>query len=326
MKVLVLGGAGYIGSHTVRQLLALGCNVVVLDDLSQGHLEAADGVEFVRGSILNTALLAQVFAKHAFDAVLHFAALTSVSESMERPDLYYRNNLGGTLNVLDAMIVADVRKLVFSSTAAIFGQPLFDKIAEDHPKNPLNPYGRSKLMVEQVLADYATSFGLRSVSLRYFNAAGAHLSGGIGEAHHPETHLIPNVLLTALGRRDNLQIFGDDYDTRDGTCVRDYIHVDDIAAAHIGALDFMQRSEGAHQFNLGNGDGFTIKEVVAAAEEVVGKSNKISTRLKARRSGDVSALVADSTKARNLLGWAPNRSSLEEILQSAWDWHKNPRF
>ncbi|SMD10301.1 MULTISPECIES: UDP-glucose 4-epimerase GalE [Primorskyibacter] len=325
-KILVCGGAGYIGSHMVRQLVQNNYDVVVFDNLSQGNADAVGDVPLVQGDLLNRDALDAVFAEHDFDAVYHFAALIAVGESVAAPDIYYRNNVTGTLNLLDAMRVARVDKFVFSSTAAIFGNPQAELIDEGHPKVPLNPYGRSKLMIEQVLADYGHAFGIRSVFFRYFNAAGAHTSGEIGEAHDPETHLVPNVLLAAMGERDGLEIFGDDYDTRDGTNIRDYIHIDDIASAHLTALDYMEKNPGTHAFNLGNGNGFSNKEVINAAEKVIGKNHKIPYRIAPRRAGDAAVLVADSRRAREELGWSPQTPDIETIIETAWNWHRAPKF
>ncbi|WP_116134028.1 UDP-glucose 4-epimerase GalE [Tropicimonas sp. IMCC34043] len=323
-NVLVCGGAGYIGSHMVRLLQEAGHGVVVFDNLSQGHEQAIAGVTLERGDLLNPADLAGVFDRHNVDAVIHFAALIAVGESVAAPDLYYRNNVVGTLNLLDAMRAAGVEKLVFSSTAAVFGNPLTDLIDETHPLAPINPYGWSKRMVEQMLSDMATAYGLRSVCLRYFNAAGAHPDGTIGEAHAPETHLIPLVLLAALGLRDKLSVFGADYDTRDGTCIRDYIHVLDLASAHLKALDFMDDEPGAHVFNLGNGNGFTTLEVMQAASRVTGR--EIPFEMAPRRAGDAGILVADSARAKSLLGWKPGYAELETIIETAWRWHQAPSY
>ncbi|SMH49451.1 UDP-glucose 4-epimerase GalE [Maritimibacter sp. HL-12] len=323
-KVLVCGGAGYIGSHMVRQLVAAGFEPVVFDNLSQGHAAAVEGVPLVRGDLLDPAALAAVFAGHEFDAVYHFAALISVGDSVIAPELYYRNNVVGALNLLDAMRTAGVGRIVFSSTAAVYGNPRTDKIAETHPQAPINPYGWSKLMMEQILADHARAHGIRAVSFRYFNAAGADPGGAIGEAHDPETHLVPNILCAALGLRPMLEIFGDDYDTSDGTCVRDYIHVNDIASAHLAALDWMDAHEGAHVFNLGNGSGFSNLEVLEAARKVTGID--IPHRIRPRREGDAGTLVADSAKAQSHLGWRPQHSGIEEIIESAWAWHRAPKY
>nr|WP_321456058.1 UDP-glucose 4-epimerase GalE [uncultured Cohaesibacter sp.] len=323
-KILVCGGAGYIGSHMVQLLLEAGHDVVVFDNLSSGHAEAVAGVELVQGDLLNPEDLAGVFKSHSIDAVIHFAALIAVGESVERPDLYYRNNVAGTLNLLDAMRKAGVDRIVFSSTAAVFGNPLHELIDETHPLGPINPYGWSKRMVEQILSDMATAFGLRSVALRYFNAAGAHPNGLIGEAHRTETHLVPLVLLTALGIREKLSVFGSDYDTRDGTCIRDYIHVLDLASAHLLALDYMDKHEGAHRFNLGNGNGFTNLEVIETAKRLTNRP--IPYEMAPRRAGDSGTLVADSTLAKTELGWTPKFDALETIIETAWRWHHDPKF
>jgi UDP-glucose 4-epimerase len=319
MRILVCGGAGYIGSHMARRLADCGWRVSVLDNLSTGHREAVRWGELLQADLLDPVALERAFASRRFDAVMHFCARSLVGESLMQPYDYYANNVVGTLNLLQAMRRHGVARLVFSSTAAIFGQPIRERIDEDHPQAPINPYGASKGMVERILADAAEAYGLRSVSLRYFNAAGASIDGAIGESHHPETHLIPNVLRAALGAGPGLKVFGDDYPTPDGTCVRDYVHVDDLAQAHQLALEFMDAHAGAHAFNLGNGQGFSVREVIAAAQDVSGRA--IDYVVEPRRPGDPSVLVAASELARRRLGWSPQYTSLESILASAWRWH-----
>jgi UDP-glucose 4-epimerase len=309
----------------VRYLIEKSHEVVVYDNLSTGHRESVPaGTPFVHGDIGDAGKLARVFAEHRFDAVMHFCARSLVGESVIDPYAYYENNVGNTISLLDAMRHAGVDRLVFSSTAAVFGHPVSDTIDESHPTAPINPYGQSKLMIEQVLADAARAYGLRSVALRYFNAAGASACGAIGEAHDPETHLIPNVLKAVLGQGKGLKVFGTDYDTRDGTCVRDYVHVNDLASAHLLAIEYMERNEGAFTFNLGNGEGFTVREVIAAAEKVTGRS--VPHEFAARREGDPAVLVASSQQARDELGWQPAMAKMEDILASAWHWHVEPKF
>ena len=324
MKILVCGGAGYIGSHMVRYLLGKGHEVVVLDNLSTGHREAVPAASFELADILVPDTLDAVFTRCRFDGVIHFCARSLVGESVQQPYAYYENNVVGTLNLLEAMRKADVGCIVFSSTAAVFGNPETPLIDETHPVRPINPYGASKLMVERILADAATAYGLRSTALRYFNAAGADPAGGIGESHQPETHLIPNVLRAALGQGSELRVFGNDYATRDGTCVRDYIHVNDLASAHLRALEHMQEHEGAHLFNLGNGQGFTVLEVIEAAQSVTGRS--ITFTQDVRRAGDPAVLVASSEKARSVLGWKPHFTDIREIIETAWRWHQAPTY
>ncbi|MCE7033125.1 UDP-glucose 4-epimerase GalE [Lysobacter sp. GX 14042] len=320
MHVLVCGGAGYIGSHMARQLALGGDKVTVLDNLSTGHREAVRWGELVVADVLDARALEAAFHGRRFDAVMHFCARSLVGESVHQPYDYYANNVAGTLNLLQAMQRHGVERLVFSSTAAVFGQPVAARIDEDHPRQPINPYGASKLMVERILADAAGACGLRSVALRYFNAAGAAPDGTVGECHEPETHLIPNVLRAALGLGPALRVFGDDYPTPDGTCIRDYVHVDDLAQAHRLALDYMEDHPGAHAFNLGNGAGFSVREVIAAAERVCGQ--RIAHTVEARRPGDPSVLVASSERGRRDLGWTPAHPELEPILASAWRWHR----
>ncbi|QCO66603.1 UDP-glucose 4-epimerase GalE [Luteimonas yindakuii] len=323
-RVLVCGGAGYIGSHMAKWLAAHGVEPVVLDNLSTGHREAVRFGPLVEADLLAPASLDAAFASGPFEAVMHFCARSLVGESVQQPLAYYENNVTGTLNLLQAMQRHGVDRIVFSSTAAVFGEPVSPQIDEDHPKTPINPYGASKLMVERVLADAAQAYGLRSVTLRYFNAAGASADGDIGEAHSPETHLIPNVLRAALGDGSRLRVFGDDWPTPDGTCVRDYIHVDDLAQAHWRALDYMQAHDGAHAFNLGNGRGFSVREVIAAAEAASGRP--VPFDIAPRRAGDPAVLVAASDRARQVLGWAPRHTDLAAIIDSAWRWHCDPAF
>ncbi|HHP7246256.1 MAG TPA: UDP-glucose 4-epimerase GalE [Elainellaceae cyanobacterium] len=322
--ILVCGGAGYIGSHMVRLLVGRGFDVVVFDDLSTGHREAVTGARLVEGDVRDARALDSLFGHYRFHAVMHFCAQSLVGESLVKPLEYYDNNVAGSISLLRAMHRHGVDKLVFSSTAAVFGEPEYDLIDENHPKKPLNPYGQSKLMVERMLADAAEAHGLRAVALRYFNAAGASPAGGIGESHDPETHLIPNVLRAATGNGPRLKVFGTDYDTRDGTCMRDYIHVDDLARAHLAALAFMAHEDGFHAFNLGNGQGFSVMEVIRAASKVVG--HEIPYEIADRRSGDPAVLVASSELAREKLGWSPDITELEAIIESAWQWHRNPGF
>lgn len=324
MRVLVVGGAGYIGAHMCKVLTDHGHQVVVCDDFSTGHRAAVRWGECVEASIGDGAALDALFRRQRFDAVMHFAACSLVGESVADPLKYYRNNVGNTLVLLDAMRRHGVDRFVFSSTAAIFGEPETELIDEQHPTRPVNPYGRTKLVIEQALQDCAAGYGLRAVALRYFNAAGADESGLIGESHHPETHLIPRLLRKAAGEGIDVRIFGDDYPTADGTCVRDYIHVNDLADAHLLALCRLDDVPGFHAFNLGNGRGFSVSEVVSAVEAVVGRSLRIERG--PRRAGDPACLVASSAKAQGLLGWIPKRSELGRIIESAWRWHQKPAF
>jgi UDP-glucose 4-epimerase len=320
MKILVVGGAGYIGSHMVKMLIDSGDEPVTFDDLSSGFREAVLGGEFIRGTIAEREAIASVMVSHRFDAVMHFASFIQVGESVRNPSLYYRNNLSNTLNLLDAMVAAQVKRFIFSSTAAIFGEPVYVPIDEKHPQKPMNPYGASKQMVERVLQDYDRAYGLRSVCLRYFNAAGAHPVAAIGERHEPETHLIPLLLQAASGRRESVQVFGRDYDTPDGTCIRDYIHVVDLCKAHLLALEFLERSDESAAFNLGNGDGFSVLEVIAAVEKVVGRKIKVVDA--PRRAGDPARLVAESRAARERLKWSPVYREIDVIVEHAWRWEQ----
>lgn len=321
MKVLVLGGAGYIGSHTVYELVDSGAEVVVIDNLETGF-EAAihPKAKFYRGDLRDRMFLNSVFEQEKdIDAVIHFAANSQVGESMVNPLKYYDNNLCGTKNLLDALVAYGIDKIVFSSTAATYGEPERIPIMETDKTEPTNTYGETKLSMEKMFKWVGKAHGLRYVSLRYFNACGAHVSGVIGEAHNPETHLIPLILQVPNGKRDHISIFGTDYPTKDGTCVRDYIHVTDLAQAHILAVKYLMEGHESNIFNLGNGVGFTVREVIETAERVTGQSIKVEEE--GRRAGDPAQLIASSRKARDILGWKPEHDSLEEIIETAWKWH-----
>ncbi|SDK08292.1 UDP-glucose 4-epimerase [Methylophilus rhizosphaerae] len=318
MKILVVGGAGYIGSHMVKMLLESEHEVITLDNLSSGHADAVLGGVFVEGDLADIACLDQVFDKYQPEAAMHFASFIQVGESVRKPDIYYQNNVGNTLNLLNAMLKFDVKKLIFSSTAAVFGEPLYVPIDEAHPCVPVNPYGRSKWMIEQILSDYEQAFGLRSVCLRYFNAAGADPDGKLGERHDPETHLIPLVLQAASGRRKDIQVYGRDYDTPDGTCIRDYIHITDLCTAHLAALQYLNAGGISDRFNLGNGAGFSVQQVIDAVQQVSGQPVTVVNAPK--REGDPARLVADATRARSILNWTPLFTELETIVLHAWQW------
>lgn len=321
--VLVTGGAGYIGSHAVLALKQAGYNVVVFDNLSYGHRELVDSilkVELIEGDTSDRALLDQVFRDRQIDAVMHFAAFTYVGESVSDPGKYYNNNVMGTLSLIEAAVAANIDKFIFSSTCATYGIPNQVPIPEDHPQNPINPYGTSKLMVEQILNDFDVSHNLRSVCFRYFNAAGADPEGRLGEDHNPETHLIPLVLYAAMGKRDAISIFGTDYDTPDGTCVRDYIHVSDLADAHVLGLDYLLKGGESTQFNLGNGNGFSVKEVIETAKQITGR--EFNVKLADRRPGDTPTLVGTAERAINILGWQPKYADINSIIAHAWQWHQ----
>lgn len=322
MNVLVCGGAGYIGSHTVYELIERGHSVVVVDSLIKGHKAAVhNDAKFYLGDIRDEDFMDQVFKENNIDAVIDFAAFSLVGESVNEPFKYYENNVYGTLKLLEAMERAGVKKIVFSSTAATYGEPENDIIVESDKTIPTNPYGETKLTVEKMLKWADNAYGIKFVALRYFNAAGAHISGKIGEDHSPETHLIPIILQTALGQREKMFIFGDDYDTPDGTCVRDYIHVTDLADAHIKALEKLFKTNESGIYNLGNGKGFSVKEVIEKAKKVTGKDFKVE--IEARRNGDPSTLIASSEKAIKELGWKPKFNTLDKIIETAWNWHKD---
>jgi len=321
--ILVTGGAGYIGSHAVLALQRAGYQVVILDNLVYGHrdiVENALKVELVVGDTGDRALLDHLFSKYNIAAVMHFAAYAYVGESVTDPGKYYRNNVVGTLTLLEAMVAAGVKQFVFSSTCATYGVPQTIPIPEEHPQNPINPYGASKLMVERILADFDVAYHLKSVIFRYFNAAGADPSGLLGEDHNPETHLLPLVLMTALGKRESVSIFGTDYPTPDGTCIRDYIHVCDLADAHVLGLEYLLKGGDSNIFNLGNGSGFSVREAIETAKEVTGKEIKAIEC--DRRPGDPPMLVGSSEKARTTLGWQPQYLDLKAIITHAWKWHQ----
>ena len=316
--ILVVGGAGYIGSHAVKMLLSNGYHVVTLDNLSGGYRNAVVGGDFILGDIANPSCLENLFNNYNFAGVMHFASFIQVGESVQNPGKYYQNNVAGTLNLLDTMVAHQVENFIFSSTAAIFGEPQYVPIDEQHVKQPINPYGLSKWMIEQILADYDNAYGLKSICLRYFNAAGADPDGQLGERHDPETHLIPLVLQAASGKRDFISIFGQDYDTPDGTCIRDYIHINDLCQAHLIALEQLLTGANSNAYNLGNGEGFSVNHVIEVARQVTGKT--IPVKIAERRAGDPARLVADSKQAQIGLNWQPKHSDLVEIITHAWQW------
>ncbi|MGQ7844260.1 UDP-glucose 4-epimerase GalE [Granulosicoccus sp. 3-233] len=327
-SILVTGGAGFIGSHMVRMLDQRGFDVLIYDNLERGNADAVTAGTLIEGDLHDSEKLHAVFREHDIEAVMHFAALAYVGESVHEPALYYRNNVTGTQSLLDSMCANDVKKLVFSSTCATYGEPATLPITEDTPQNPINPYGQSKLMVEQILKDYAPAYGLRSIALRYFNAAGCSEDGSIGERHDPETHLLPLILFEALRVQaggnpadTNLMVFGNDFDTRDGTCIRDYIHVNDLCSAHIAAFERMQKTptEGAEQFNLGVNRGYTVLEVIDACRQVTGVDFGYNTV--ARRAGDPPELVADASLAMSRLNWKPVHADIKDSIRHAWQWY-----
>ena len=321
MEILVVGGAGYIGSHMVKMLSQNGHGVVTLDNLSTGYRDAVKYGSFVQGDIADSVLLDELMSKNRFDAVMHFASYIEVGESVKKPGKYYENNFSNTVNLLQAMVRHSIKHFIFSSTAAIFGEPEYTPIDENHPKKPINPYGRSKLMVEQALEDFEAAHGVQSVCLRYFNAAGADPDGELGERHNPETHLIPLILQAASGRRDAIYVFGKDYATPDGSCVRDYIHIVDLCSAHLLALTRLVEGSGSKRYNLGNGNGFSVLQVIDVVKKVSGEVFNIVEA--ERRSGDPATLVADATLAREELGWSPVFDDLSTIVSHAWNWELN---
>lgn len=320
IKILVVGGAGYIGSHMVKMLLDSQYSVTTFDNLSSGHMDAVIGGDFIEGDLANSKELKKVFEGNAFDCVMHFASHIQVGESIQNPMKYYENNLINTLNLINQIIESNIKYFIFSSSAAVYGVPDSVPIIEEHNKNPINPYGNSKLMVENILTDFNVAYGLNFISLRYFNAAGCDPDGLLGERHDPETHLIPLVLQAASGKRKNIQVFGTDYDTSDGTCVRDYIHVCDLCEAHIKSMQYIMNGGKSQSINLGNGSGFSVKQIIETAKKVTKRDFEVV--FKGRRAGDPSSLVADSSKARELLNWKPKYANLEEIIAHAWNFEE----
>jgi UDP-glucose 4-epimerase len=321
MSILITGGAGYIGSHTVKFFLKQNENVIIVDNLQSGYKKSLNVEHFYQIDIKNKEELDKVFKNHNIEAVIHFAANSIVGESMENPYKYYNNNFYGTMCLLDVMKENNVCKIIFSSTAATYGEPKNIPILEEDDTKPSNPYGETKLAIEKMMQWFDQAYGIKYISLRYFNAAGAHESGTIGEAHNPETHLIPLILEVPLGKRDKVYIFGDDYPTKDGTCIRDYVHVMDLASAHYLALEYLRKDNNSEVLNLGNGNGYSVKEVIEVARKVT--KHDIQIEIKERRAGDPAFLVASSEKANTILGWKPLLSSLEQIITDAWRWHTN---
>ncbi|HPN39385.1 MAG TPA: UDP-glucose 4-epimerase GalE [Melioribacteraceae bacterium] len=323
MTTLVTGGAGYIGSHFVRMLQKKGKNIVIADNLSRGHIESIpSGINFIKVDLKDYKATEEIFKKFSIDSIVHFAAYAYVGESVEHPELYYENNVLGSFNLIKAAKNASVKKFVFSSTCSLYGNPLNIPINEDESTKPINPYAYTKLFIEKILSDFDTAYGLKYVALRYFNAAGADFEGEIGESHFPEPHLIPIVLYTALKKRDFVSIFGDNYNTPDGTCIRDYIHIYDLADAHLRALDYLNNGGNSDIFNLGTGNGNSVKEIIDSAKKIT-KLN-IPYKIEGRRAGDPDILVADNKKAKEILGWSP-KYNLDDIISSAFNWHKNQK-
>jgi len=319
-KILVVGGAGYIGSHMVKDLLKNGYDVITLDDLSTGHRDLLPGGDYVEGDLGDAVLLDEIFSNHEIAAVMHFAAFSLVGESVENPLKYYRNNMSATTELLIAMIRHNVKQFIFSSTAAVYGEPIEIPITENHPSNPTNPYGAGKIAVERMLQDCDSAYGLKYISLRYFNAAGADESARIGERHEHETHLIPLVLRVATGENESVKIFGTTYPTADGTCIRDYIHVSDLTQAHLLSLKFLLSGGESAVFNLGNSKGYSVREVITLAKKVTGLP--IPTVEADKRPGDPATLIASSEKIKKELGWEPRYENLETIIRTAWKWHQ----
>ncbi|MGE1062815.1 UDP-glucose 4-epimerase GalE [Megasphaera paucivorans] len=323
MRVLITGGAGYIGSHCNRLFADKGIETVVLDDLSDGHKAAVVAGEFVKGNYGDRVFMKQLFSQYTFDGIIHFAAFASVPDSVARPQRYYDNNVAKMLALLDEAVASGIKYFVFSSSAATFGEPQYVPIDEKHPQHPINPYGMTKLIGEEILADYEKAYGIHSCSFRYFNAAGDAPDGMIGEAHNPESHLIPLVMRAAM-TGEKMKVFGDDYATKDGSCVRDYVHVEDLAEAHYLGLQYIMEHNISENFNLGSSDGFSVLDLIRTFEKILGQ--KIPYDIVGRRAGDPAVLVASNAKAKELLGWDPKRSDLETILNDAWHWEQHRKY
>ena len=318
--ILIVGGAGYIGSHVNKVLNERGYETIILDNLSYGHEESVKWGTLCKCDLANINEVDDIFTKYDINAVMHFSSFIDVGESVRNPEKYYNNNVVNTMNLLNVMLKHDVKKFIFSSTCATYGIPQKIPLTENHPQNPINPYGWTKLMVERILKDYDTAYGLKSVILRYFNASGADESGIIGEWHNPETHLIPLILDAAMGKREDIKIFGTDYDTPDGTCIRDYIHVTDLADAHILSLEYLNKNNQSNQFNLGNGQGFSVREVIESVKRVTGRNFNVTQTQ--RRDGDPAILIGSSKKAKDTLGWDPQYVNIDKIIETAWNWHQ----
>ena len=318
--ILIVGGAGYIGSHVNKVLNERGYETIILDNLSYGHEESVEWGTLCKCDLANINEVDDIFTKYDINAVMHFSSFIDVGESVRNPEKYYNNNVVNTMNLLNVMLKHDVKKFIFSSTCATYGIPQKIPLTENHPQNPINPYGWTKLMVERILKDYDTAYGLKSVILRYFNASGADESGIIGEWHNPETHLIPLILDAAMGKREDIKIFGTDYDTPDGTCIRDYIHVTDLADAHILSLEYLNKNNQSNQFNLGNGQGFSVREVIESVKRVTGRNFNVTQTQ--RREGDPAILIGSSKKAKDTLGWDPQYVNIDKIIETAWNWHQ----
>ena len=318
--ILIVGGAGYIGSHVNKVLNERGYETIILDNLSYGHEESVKWGTLCKCDLANINEVDDIFTKYDINAVMHFSSFIDVGESVRNPEKYYNNNVVNTMNLLNVMLKHDVKKFIFSSTCATYGIPQKIPLTENHPQNPINPYGWTKLMVERILKDYDTAYGLKSVILRYFNASGADESGIIGEWHNPETHLIPLILDAAMGKREDIKIFGTDYDTPDGTCIRDYIHVTDLADAHILSLEYLNKNNQSNQFNLGNGQGFSVREVIESVKRVTGRNFNVTQTQ--RREGDPAILIGSSKKAKDTLGWDPQYVNIDKIIETAWNWHQ----